>query len=167
MDDVLRYDQMVENALRDVVRQALEETRAHGLPGQHHFYITFRTGDPGVALPEELRSKYPQEMTIVLQHQFWDLEVDGEGFRVTLSFGGRQTDLAIPYAAMTSFVDPSVKFGLQFQATSEGAAPPEASGEANDGDAQVVAEASNGEADDAETAQTAEVVTLDTFRNKS
>jgi hypothetical protein len=112
----LRYDKMVENALRSVVRQALGVAADHGLPGAHHFYITFRTDHPGVDMPEFLRAQYPHEMTIVLEHQFWGLEVDEAHFAVTLSFRNQTQRLVIPLAAITAFADPSVKFGLEFRA---------------------------------------------------
>jgi hypothetical protein len=113
--DSLHYDKMVENALRGVVRQALASVVDQGLPGNHHFYLTFRTVFPGVEIAERLHSQYPREMTIVLQHQFWGLEVTDEHFVVNLSFSNIPERLKIPYAALVSFVDPSVKFGLQFQ----------------------------------------------------
>ncbi len=118
------YSRMVEDALRGVVRAALEQAEASGLPGNHHFYISFRTGAPGVEVPAYLRSRYPDEMTIVLQHQYWGLEVDDVGFYVTLSFNRVQERMRIPYAAVASFADPSVQFGLQFrdEATSNAAA---------------------------------------------
>jgi uncharacterized protein len=120
--DWLRYDRMVEDALRGVVRRALRDVAASGLPGDHHFYLTFRTGENGVQIAPPLKSQYPKEMTIVLQHQFWGLEVNEEGFAVTLSFGGKHERLVVPYRAIVSFADPSVKFGLQFEtsALSEG-----------------------------------------------
>ncbi len=113
--DWLRYDRMVEDALRGVVRRALTDVAASGLPGEHHFYLTFRTGESGVQIAPALKSQYPKEMTIVLQHQFWGLEVNEEGFAVTLSFGGKHERLVVPYRAIVSFADPSVKFGLQFE----------------------------------------------------
>ena len=113
--DWLRYDRMVEDALRGVVRRALNEVVAAGLPGDHHFYLTFRTGEAGVEIGPALKSQYPKEMTIVLQHQFWGLEVEDERFTVTLSFGGKHERLVVPYRAIVSFADPSVKFGLQFE----------------------------------------------------
>ncbi|RMD60525.1 MAG: hypothetical protein D6826_12075 [Alphaproteobacteria bacterium] len=123
-DQEIRYDRMVENALRGVVRQALGQAADHGLPGDHHFYITFRTAHPGVDIPESLRRRYPDDMTIVLQHQFYDLDVDDEGFAVTLSFNGRLERLRIPFAAVAAFADPSVRFGLQFDvAEAAGSAP--------------------------------------------
>jgi len=113
--DWLRYDRMVEDALRGVVRRALTEIASSGLPGDHHFYLTFRTIEPGVHIAPALRGQYPKEMTIVLQHQFWGLEVNEEHFAVTLSFGGKHERLVVPYRAIVSFADPSVKFGLQFE----------------------------------------------------
>ncbi len=116
----LRYDKMVENALRSVVRDALTLTAEHGLPGAHHFYITFRTAYPGVEIPDYLAAQYPQEMTIVLEHQFWGLEVDAQQFSVTLSFRNQAERLVVPLAAVTAFADPSVKFGLEFRSEPEG-----------------------------------------------
>jgi hypothetical protein len=118
----MRYDRMVEEALRGVVREALARTAKTGLVGNHHFYITFRTQSPGVALPDYLLARYPEEMTIVLEHQFWGLEVDDEKFAVTLSFSNKGERLVVPLAAITAFADPSVKFGLQFQEADAGAA---------------------------------------------
>jgi hypothetical protein len=113
-EEPLRYDRMVERALRSVVRDALRETAANGLPGGHHFYITFRTGHPHVTMPDWLRASYPEDITIVLQYQFWGLEVEDDRFSVTLSFNGRNERLVVPYEAVSAFADPSVKFGLQF-----------------------------------------------------
>jgi hypothetical protein len=118
--DWLRYDRMVEDALRGVVRRALTEVGTSGLPGDHHFYLTFRTGETGVQIAPVLKSQYPKEMTIVLQHQFWGLEVTEEGFAVTLSFGGKHERLVVPYHSIVSFADPSVKFGLQFESSALG-----------------------------------------------
>ena len=115
--DLMNYEGMAQDALRGVVKAALLRAGAPGgLPGAHHFYLTFKTGAPGVEGPEELLSRYPDEMTIVLQHQFWDLEVGDRDFGVTLKFGGRPQSLVVPYAAMTRFYDPSVQFLLQFDA---------------------------------------------------
>lgn len=118
--DWLRYDQIVERQLRGVVRYVLAEVAANGLPGDHHFYITFKTGHPGVSMSPHLKAQYPREMTIVLQHQYWGLEVLDDSVTVTLSFGGRHERLQVPFAAVVSFADPSVKFALQFEATSQG-----------------------------------------------
>lgn len=119
-EDLMRYDLLAEFALRQVVRMALQRVQREGLPGEHHFYIAFDTRHPGVRLSERLRKKYPEEMTIVLQHQFWDLKVTPEYFEVGLSFGGIPEKLLIPFEALTGFYDPHVQFALQFrQATQE------------------------------------------------
>ncbi len=115
MKDLLRYDKMVESALRGVVREALARTASSGLPGAHHFYITFRTRSHGLRLPDYLAQQYPDEMTVVLEHQFWDLDVSEGSFSVTLSFQNRPERLTIPFDSITAFADPAVKFGLQFQ----------------------------------------------------
>ena len=112
----LRYDKMVEEALRGVVRDSLVFAAEHGLPGEHHFYVTFRPHHPDVEMSDHLKARHPDEMTIVLQHQFWDLDVDEDGFSVTLSFSGKPERMVIPFSAVTGFADPSAKFGLQFQA---------------------------------------------------
>ncbi len=114
-DDILRYDRMVETALRSVVREAVEEVIEHGLNDEHHFYITFMTSYPGVQIPEYLCERYPDEMTIVLQYQFNDLAVDDQRMVVSLSFNNVPERLEIPLAAITIFADPSVNFALQFQ----------------------------------------------------
>lgn len=113
--DTLQYDKMVESALRGVVREALIYVSKNGLPGNHHFYLTFRTDHPGVSISDTLRGQYPNDMTVVLQHQYWGLEVNDDHFVVNLSFSNMPERLQVPYAALLSFVDPSVKFGLQFQ----------------------------------------------------
>ncbi|MEI6986193.1 MAG: ClpXP protease specificity-enhancing factor SspB [Rhodospirillaceae bacterium] len=113
--DFLRYDKMVEAALRGVVRSALKQAAEFGLPDNHHFYVTFRTGGRGVKMPGNLRAQYPGEMTIVLQHQFYGLEVAEEHFAVTLSFNNVHAQLVIPFAAINAFADPSVSFELRFQ----------------------------------------------------
>lgn len=118
-DDVLRYDRMVESALRGVVRQALEEVMRNGLQNEHYFYITFLTEFPGVQIPDYLRERYPGEMTIVLQYQFTDLKVDNEKMEVTLSFNYMPEKLVVPLASISIFADPSVNFALQFQPLSE------------------------------------------------
>jgi hypothetical protein len=110
----LSYEKMVEDALRGVLRQALKITEAQGLPGSHHFYITFDTTHPGVKMADALKAQHPNEMTIVLQHQFWDLKVAQEAFEISLSFSGVSQRLHIPFAAVTAFADPHAKFGLQF-----------------------------------------------------
>jgi uncharacterized protein len=129
--DLIRYDLLAQDALRGVVRRVLADAVREGLPGEHHFYITFDTRAPGVRLSSRMREKYPQEMTVVLQHQFWDLSVTEHTFEVGLSFGGIPERLLVPFEAIKGFFDPSVQFGLQFEvAASEEAqataAPPAA-----------------------------------------
>ena len=114
MNDRFHYDALVDDALRSVVRRVLTQVAETGLPGSHHFYISFRSNDPGVELPDYLRAKYPDEMTIVLQHQYWDLIVRDTSFEVTVSFNKQQERIKVPFAALSAFVDPSVRFGLQF-----------------------------------------------------
>jgi len=113
--DEMRYDLLVEAALKEVVRMALRRVQRSGLPGDHHFYIAFDTRHPGVQLSDRLREKYPEEMTIVLQYQFWGLKVHARHFEVGLSFGGVQEHLVVPFDAITGFFDPSVQFALQFR----------------------------------------------------
>ncbi len=113
-DDQMRYDVLTQKALLAVVRDALIVAATEGLPGEHHFYISFRTEAPDVDISDRLKSQYPEEMTIVLQHQFWDLKVGEEGFTVGLSFDKTPERLVVPYSALVGFFDPSVQFGLQF-----------------------------------------------------
>ncbi|QFU16015.1 SspB family protein [Microvirga thermotolerans] len=117
--DLIRYDLLVQDALKGVVRKVLVDASRDGLPGEHHFYISFRTDYPGVRLSNRLREKYPQEMTIVLQHQFWDLSVTEHAFEIGLSFSGVPERLLIPFDALTGFFDPSVQFGLKFSSEGE------------------------------------------------
>ena len=158
MQDLLGYDRMMERAVRGVVREALAIAASRGLPGAHHFYVTFRTQAPGVAIPDHLVARYPDEMTVVLEHQFWDLEVAEDGFSVTLNFQNKPARLTVPFTAITTFADPSVQFGLQFK----------------QGNADEVRAQSSPAALDAEWAEAkgkaartpGEVVTLDSFRKK-
>jgi len=128
--DHIRYDLLVQEALRGVVRTVLSDAAKNGLPGDHHFFVTFDTGAEGVRLSQRMRAQYPKEMTIILQHQFWDLVVGEDSFEVGLSFGGVPERLSIPLAAVKRFVDPSVPFDLQFEqiemATAEAGAKPDA-----------------------------------------
>lgn len=114
--DWLGYEQLMQTALRSVVKMALERVALQGLPGAHHFYITFDTRHPEVRLAEYLKARYPEEMTIVLQHQFWGLKITDDRFEVTLSFNKVGEHIVVPYAAIKAFFDPSVQFGLQFKA---------------------------------------------------
>ena len=120
MPDQIRYDLLTQKALRGVVRTVLSDAAKKGLPGDHHFYIGFDTHAPGVRLSERLRTQYPEQMTIILQHQYWDLVVNEHGFEVGLSFGGIPEKLVVPFDAINSFFDPSVQFGLQFEEAAEG-----------------------------------------------
>ncbi len=190
--DGLRYDRMVEAALRGVVREAIAQAAETGLPAGHHFYITFRTNAPGVGISDHLRARYSEEMTIVIEHQFWDLTVTDESFAVTLSFNNRPERLTVPFTAISAFADPSVKFGLQFQETVVADTPagggaaqglrlaetPAASETAKRGkektSPKLVEETQRGEqqgdkrpaAGKATAKKPGEVVTLDTFRKK-
>src|ERR1700724_498045 len=120
--DYIRYDIIAQAALRGVVRTVLADVAQKGLPGEHHFKITFATVAPGVRLSERMRGQYPDAMTIVLQHQFWDLTVDDDGFEVGLSFGGVPERVGVPFDTVTAFFDPAVQFGFQFETLEQRAA---------------------------------------------
>jgi hypothetical protein len=122
-EDLMRYDQLAQNALRGVVREALRKVERFGLPGEHHFYIAFHTRHPGVDIGERLAARYPREMTIVLQHQFWNLVVSEDRFQVELSFDNIPEKLMVPFSAVKGFLDPSVQFGLQFEVINVEAMP--------------------------------------------
>ena len=134
-DSLIPYDEIVQEALRGVVNRVLLEVESAGgvLPGDHHFYITFKTGAPGVDIPTHLKERFPDEMTIVLQNKFWDLEVLPQLFSVSLTFNQVPAKLTIPFAAITAFVDPAVDFGLQFQAAVEELEPEAHEDAENDG----------------------------------
>jgi hypothetical protein len=136
--DHIRYDILAQAALRGVVRTVLADAAKKGLPGEHHFKITFNTKAPGVRLSDRMRARYPQDMTIVLQHQFWDLAVSENAFEVGLSFGGVPERIVVPFDAVTAFFDPAVQFGFQFE-TIEGTPSAEASGQAAEKPAPAVA----------------------------
>lgn len=158
--DEMHYEALAQEALRGVVKAALKRAaEPQGLPGAHHFYITFRVGAPGVSIPTDLSGKYPEEMTIVLQHRYWDLAPGETFFSVTLEFGGQPKKLSIPYAAIARFYDPSVQFLLQFEAPEGEEASAEAAFPASVPAASDAAEDSDG--DDAP-----KVVSLDKFRKK-
>ena len=157
-EDLIRYDILAQEALRGVVRKVLSEVVKTGLPGEHHFFISFVTRAPGVRISQRLLEQYDKEMTIVLQNQFWDLKVTDTGFEVGLSFDGQREMLGVPFAAIKGFFDPSVQFGLQFDVdrasvptVAEEAPPP----------AEAAGAATNGAAVPAE-----KVVSLDSFRKK-
>ncbi len=184
MKDYLNYKEMVERALRSVAIDTLKQVSVHGLRGNHNLYISFLTTHPGVTIAAYLHDKYPKEMTIVLQHQFWDLDISEDGFDVTLSFNNVPERLSIPFAALTGFADPSVQFGLQFQFEGGGATvdtgaaagpkplPATQSGtpslaKVEDGDEK--GEDTAGESDEAgesDAGESEKVVTLDQFRKK-
>jgi hypothetical protein len=125
-ESLIPYDEIVQDALRAVVGRVLGEVeQSGGLPGDHHFYITFKTRAPGVSIPKHLLERFPDEMTIVIQHRFWDLKVEEDGFTVGLSFGGVPATLVVPFAAVTQFHDPAVEFALTFQANAEEIVPEE------------------------------------------
>jgi hypothetical protein len=158
--DLMRYEAMAQDALRGVVKAALKRAAApDGLPGAHHFYITFKTEAPGVSGPPDLLGKYPDEMTIVLQHQYWDLAPGETFFSVTLQFGGLPKRLSVPYAAVTRFYDPSVQFLLQFEAP----AAPDAIG-TRPAEPEAKVAATDGEP--APPGGEAKIVSLDQFRKK-
>jgi hypothetical protein len=168
--DHIRYDVLAQDAMRGVLRRVMSDAARQGLPGDHHFYITFLTQAAGVKLSPRLMAQYPQEMTIILQHQFWDLLVTDERFEVGLSFGGVPERLVVPFNAIKSFLDPSVQFGLQFNIGGDAAAaaadtasaalapPPAAEQQATDARTEPGEETKPGEG--------AEVVRLDRFRKK-
>jgi hypothetical protein len=169
--DHIRYDLLAQDALRGLVRKVLTDTAKSGLPGEHHFSISFRTDDEGVKISPRLHEQFPQEMTIILQYQFWDLKVTDQGFEVGLSFGGVPEKIVVPFSAIKSFFDPSVQFGLQFetieveaeaQATPAEAAPVEIKA------AETPAEEAKPQAAAASSPDrpSGEVVRLDRFRKK-
>lgn len=178
-DSPLRYDVWIEEALRNVIRRALAHVADEGLPGDHHFYVTFLTTEPGVVLSDPLRAAHPEEMSIVLQHRFWDLEVGEDVFSVTLTFSGKPERLRIPFDAVTAFADPSVNFGLQLKMVQSGdfdeepqwesepdqeLEPPEDGAAPVPRDGDVAQESKDGPGK--ETRKSGEVITLDAFRKK-
>ncbi|MBN8988754.1 MAG: hypothetical protein J0H42_10945 [Rhizobiales bacterium] len=176
--DHIRYDVLARDALRGVLRRVLTDAAEHGLPGEHHFFITFLSTADGVKLSPRLLAQYPEEMTIILQHQFWDLVVTEDRFEVGLSFGGVPERLVVPFAAIKSFLDPSVQFGLQFEPSDAATEAPSANLPAvpTPSALPVPAPAAMAESKDASTGDSkdesakpsegAEVVRLDRFRKK-
>ncbi len=179
--DLIGYNTLVENGLRSVVREALRRVAEEGWPGTHHAYITFKTAAPGVEVPDFLHTRYPDELTIVLQHQFWGLEVEDDSFSVTLSFNKVGQRIVVPFAALTSYADPSVKFGLQFGVAPEARGEmtaPEARGKKAEPEARATGsvpaaggekappEAEAEEDTDAPGSNGEKVVALDHFRKK-
>ena len=174
-DQTIDYPKLVEHALRHVVHDTLTIVAEQGLPGRHNIYITFLTEHPGVALSDELKARYPNEMTIVLQHEFWGLDVGDDRFGVTLSFNNVSQRIEIPFEAITVFADPSVEFGLQFNLTVRGKVEDDAEDENDDQAAEVTAipqsvtekDVSSNDQTSEKESDGAEVVTLDQFRKKS
>ncbi len=169
--DHIRYDVLARDALRGVLRRVLTDAAAHGLPGEHHFFITFLSEAEGVKLSPRLLAQYPEEMTVILQHQFWDLVVLEDRFEVGLSFGGIPERLVVPFSAIKSFFDPSVQFGLQFEPSEGSAEIPTAGAPVSPAAAVLAAaepEPAEGTAADepARPSEGAEVVRLDRFRKK-
>lgn len=155
-EDLMHYAELAQQALRGVVRLALRKVERDGLPGDHHFFIAFATSHPGVAISERLRGRYPEEMTIVLQHQFWNLQVRERDFQVELSFDNIPERLVVPFAAIKGFLDPHVQFGLQF----------EASEEAEEVQPAGVAAGAAGDAPAPASNDDAKIVSIDAFRKK-
>jgi uncharacterized protein len=170
--DHIRYDVLARDALRGVLRRVLTDAAEHGLPGEHHFFITFLSTADGVKLSPRLLAQYPEEMTIILQHQFWDLVVTEDRFEVGLSFGGIPERLVVPFAAIKSFLDPSVQFGLQFEPSENMAEAPAAklpavpAASALPVTAPEPEPAAESKDEPAKTNEGAEVVRLDRFRKK-
>ena len=166
------YGRMIAEALRDVARQALAFTAEEGLPGEHHFYLSFRPRAEGVRVPPFLRDQYPGEMTVVLQNQFWDLVVDEEAFSVSLTFGGSRQRLFVPFAALTAFADPTAQLALRFEPPSQEGTGAEAGGAATGAgtaDDAGARDETSGEASEAAAPPVADgsnVVRLDRFRKK-
>jgi hypothetical protein len=156
-EDLLRYDLMIEAALRDVVRETLETVARDGLPGEHHFYITFLTNFPGVKIPDYLHKQYPEEMTIVMQYQFFGLSLDDDCLNVTLSFNNIKEKLRVPIDSITTFADPSVNFALQFQSSSS---------EGDEDDNPDPPAGNNQDKKPAADEKRGEVISLDMFRKK-
>ena len=168
--DHIRYDVLARDALRGVLRRVLTDAAEHGLPGEHHFFITFLSTAEGVKLSPRLLAQYPEEMTIILQHQFWDLVVTEDRFEVGLSFGGIPERLVVPFSSIKSFLDPSVKFGLQFDPADSAAETPEAKRPAVPAPSALpvpaTEPAAESEVEPAKPSEGAEVVRLDRFRKK-
>jgi hypothetical protein len=163
----LDYGSLMHRAMRRLIREVLEDVAEHGLPGEHHFFITFETMHPDVEIGDWLSDRYPEEMTVVLQHWYDHLDVTPEGFSVTLNFGDAPEALYIPYDAIRTFVDPSVEFGLRFEAAEDGAGKPLPDENEGEGEAATPLPAVAAPAKDEEEAddkRDAEVVSLDAFR---
>jgi uncharacterized protein len=164
--DHIRYDVLARDALRGVLRRVLTDAAEHGLPGDHHFFITFVSTAEGVKLSPRLLAQYPEEMTVILQHQFWDLVVTEERFEVGLSFGGIPERLVIPFSAIKSFFDPSVQFGLQFETSDAAPAADENETAALPATSALPVPTNEETTEPEKPSEGAEVVRLDRFRKK-
>jgi hypothetical protein len=177
MNDTIDYPGLIDSAMRNVVREALIHVDQYGLPGDHHFFISFQTNYPGVSISPQLKARYPEEITIVVQHQFWDLKITNKQFSLMLSFNNIPEKLVVPFDALTAFADPSIKFGLQFH----GKKPATAGNVANSGDEAVSCPATgkNGSekppmaafeedapSEDTRAANDEKVISLETFRKR-
>lgn len=158
MSDTIEYGNLMHRALRRLIKEVLEDVRDNGLPGEHHFFITFDTQHPGVDIADWLMERYPSEMTVVMQHWYDGLEITDDGFAITLNFGDAPEPLYIPFESIQTFVDPSVEFGLRFESQSDGEEPIEEAPQEIEDIAEVEADPEdNGDAD---------VVSLDSFRKR-
>jgi hypothetical protein len=164
--DHIRYDVLARDALRGVLRRVLTDAAEHGLPGEHHFFITFISTAEDVKLSPRLLAQYPEEMTIILQHQFWDLVVSEDRFEVGLSFGGIPERLVVPFNSIKSFFDPSVQFGLQFEPSDAAAENPATKLPAVPAPSTAAAPAAENQDEPPKATEGAEVVRLDRFRKK-
>ncbi len=162
----MRYDLLAQNALKGVVRDALRIAETTGLPGEHHFYIAFNTRHPGVSLSEKLAQRYPREMTIVLQHQYWNLHVHDDRFEVELSFDNVPEHLVVPFEAVKGFLDPAVQFGLQFDNQAPGARPREVEAAKPAPAKQEAPAAEQPKPETPAPDEAAKIVSLDRFRKK-
>lgn len=165
MDGEINYNQLVERALLDVVRKSVQHAAEYGLSGQQHFYITFWTQHPDVSIPLHLMDRYKEEMTIVLQHQYWNLKIEDTFFSLELSFNHKRETLKVPFEAVTAFADPSVQFGLQFNFASDEAADTSVMKASENMDPPTVLDAADTETL-SEDVKAGEVITLDAFRKK-
>ncbi len=160
MSDTINYGNLMHRAMRSLIQEVLEGVQENGLPGEHHFFITFDTKHPDAKLADWLKERYPDEMTVVMQHWFDDLEVTDIGFSITLNFGDQPVSLYVPYDAIKTFVDPSVEFGLRFETQDDD----DADDTSDEDGANNTNDGENTPADDGENHKNADVVSLDSFR---
>lgn len=175
MHDTIDYPGLIDSAMRNVVREALIHIDKFGLPGEHHFFISFQTNFPGVSISPQLKARYPEEITIVVQHQFWDLKITDKQFSIMLSFNNIPEKLVVPFDALTAFADPSIKFGLQFHGkqalssngnTGEEAVACPATGRTGNEKPSMAAFEEEAPTEEAEAANDEKVVSLEAFRKR-